>query len=436
VIVRDGVRQQVELRLEGIAHGGEALGRWRDRVVFVPFAIPGERVRVELLEEKPRWARARLVEVLEPSPDRVDPPCPYFGYEKCSGCQWQHIAYERQASLKQEIVADHLRRLGHIAEPPVADIIVLAGPDAANPAVTEAEVLSFGYRNQTRFSVDAGGRLGYPRALAHDVIPVDRCLLLHERLDDLHAALDLLWPSLTGVTLRVGIATGQALIVFETASDEQPELEIDLPAACAVQTQGGIRPLIGEPWLEEQVAGRILRVSAESCLVANTIGAEALVEVVASYLEPEITDCLLDVHCGVGLIALSLADSVGQIIGIESSPSACEDFAHNAGARSGVTLHEGSAEDVLPTLGQQDQPVHLAVISPSAAGVGPEIVGNLAALGPRRVVHVAGDPAALARDAVHFAAAGYRLVEAQPVDMFPQTCRVETVALWVRMREA
>ena len=424
--------QRIELRLDGIAHGGEALGRDRGRVVFVPYAIPGERVRVELLEEKPRWARARLLEVLEPSPDRVEPPCPYFGPEKCGGCQWQHIAYERQAGLKQEILADHLRRLGHIAEPPIADIIALAGPAVSDQIAAEMDVLTFGYRNQTRFAVGADGRLGFPRSLARDVIPIDRCLLLHERLDDLHGALDLLWPSLTGVILRAGIATGQTLVVFETASEEHPELEIDLPAACAVQTPRGVQPLVGEPWLEEQVAGRLYRISAESFFQVNTIGAEALVEVVASYLEPRANDCLIDAYCGVGLFSLALADSVGQVIGIESSPSACEDFALNAGAADNVSLHEGAVEDVLPTLRDQGQPADLVLLDPPRAGAGPEVVSHLAAMNPRRIVYVSSDPAALARDAVHLAAAGYCLAEVQPLDMAPQTAQVDSVALWAR----
>jgi 23S rRNA (uracil1939-C5)-methyltransferase len=430
---RDG--QRIEIRLDGIAHGGEALGRDRDRVVFVPYAIPGESVRVELLEEKPRWARARLLEVLEPSPDRVDPPCPHFGPEKCGGCQWQHIAYERQASLKQEILADHLHRLGYIAEPPVADIIALAAPALPDRPAAETDVLTFRYRNQTRFAVGADGRLGFrPMARAREVIPIDRCLLLHERLDDLHGALDLLWSSLTGVILRAGIATpeGQALVLFETASDEQPELEIDLPAACAVQTPRGVQPMVGEPWLEEQVAGRVYRVSAESFFQANTIGAEALVEVVASYLEPRADDCLIDAYCGVGLFSLALADSLGQVIGIESSPSACEDFAHNAGAADNVCLHEGAVEDVLPTLRDQGQPADLVVLDPPRAGAGAEVLSHLAAMNPRRIVYVSSDPAALARDAVYLTAAGYRLAEVQPLDMAPQTAQVDSVALWAR----
>jgi 23S rRNA (uracil1939-C5)-methyltransferase len=426
------VRQEVKLRLDGIAHGGEAFGRDHGRVIFVPFALPGERVRVELVEEKPRWARARLLEVLEGSPDRVDPPCPYFGPEKCGGCQWQHIAYERQVRLKQEILTDQLRRLGHIVDPPVADIIVLAGPMVADRGASEVDVLAFRYRNQTRFAIGADGRLGYGRTFAPDVIPVDRCLLLHERLDDLHGALDIVWPSLTGVTLRAGISTGQALVVFETASEEQPELEINLPAACAVQTRHGIQPLVGEPWLEEQVAGRLYRVSAESFFHPNTIGAEALVEVVASYLDPRADDCLLDSYCGIGLFALSLVESVGQIIGIESSPAACEDFAYNAGALDNISLHEGAVENVLPILREQGQRVDLVVLDPPRSGAGSEVADRLAGVAPRRIVYISDDPAALARDSVHLAAVGYHLAEVQPIDMLPQTSHVESVSLWER----
>jgi 23S rRNA (uracil1939-C5)-methyltransferase len=421
----------IDLRLDAIAHGGEAFGRHDDRMIFVPFAIPGERVHVELLEEKQRWARARLLDVLEPSPDRVEPPCPYFGPGRCGGCQWQHIAYERQANLKQQVLADQLRRLGRVVEPPLADMIVIASPPTEGNPI-ETELLTFRYRNQTRFDVGADGRLGYRRAHAQDVIPIDRCLLLHARLDDLHGSLDILWPSLTAVTLRAGIATGQALIVLETEDPEQPGLEIDLPAACAVLSPRGLQPLVGDPWIEEQVAGRLFRVSAESFFPANTIGADALAEVVESYLEARDGDCLIDAYCGVGLFTRTLADSVGQVIGIEPSAAACEDFAHNAGALDVVSLHEGALEDVLPALRAQGQQADLVVIEPPASGAGPEVVGHLAAMKPRRIVYVSSDPAALARDSIHFAAAGYRLAEVQPIDMLPQTSHVESVALWTK----
>ncbi len=423
--------QITDLTLDAIAHGGEAIGRHAGKAVFVPYAIPGERVRVEIVEEKERWARARLIKVLASSPDRVAPPCPHFGPDACGGCQWQHIAYGRQAELKQAIVADQLRRLGWIADPPVADIIALADPESADEAPV---FLEYGYRNHTQFAVTADGRLGYRRRGSHDVIAIERCLLLDQRLDNLHAALDVAWPELTGVSLRTGINTGDALILLEAAGDESPELELDLPAACAVLTPRGLQPLIGEPYLFEEVAGRRYRVSAESFFQVNTAGAAALVDTVLACADVTPAAVVLDLYCGVGLFALALAERAAEVIGVESSPSACDDFAHNAHERSNMTLHEGAVEQVLLALSGQEQRADVAVLDPPRAGAGRETLEALAALGPQRIVYVSCDPATLARDAVHLVAVGYRLVEAQPIDLFPQTYHVETVALWENMR--
>ncbi len=439
------MNQSIELTLDAIAHGGEAIGRHGGKTIFVPYAIPGERVRVEVVEEKERWARTRLLEVVQPSPDRVEPPCPYFGPDRCSGCQWQHIRYERQAELKAEIVADHLRRLGRIATPPVVDALVLAAPPTLNEESDTDDhqspirnrqsaipLLDFGYRSHVRFDLTAEGRLGFRQADGAVVIPIDRCLLLHERLDELHAALDVAWPELTAVSLRAGIATGDGMILMETAGVDLPELELDVTAACAVLTPRGLQPLIGEPWMEEEVAGRRYRISAESSFPAHTVGAEALVEIVRSYADLQPTDVLLDAGCGVGLFALALAESAAEAIGIESSPAACEDFAHNADDLTNVTLHEGAVGAVLPALRAEGQRVDVVVMAPPRTGAGEAVIGELALLSPRRIVYVASDPATLARDSVHLAAAGYRLVEAQPVDTAPQTVQFETVALWER----
>jgi 23S rRNA (uracil1939-C5)-methyltransferase len=411
----------IELMLDGIAHGGEALGRHSGKVVFVPYALPGERVRVEIVEEKERWARARLIEVLAASPDRVEPPCPYFGPGLCGGCQWQHIAYERQVALKGEIVADQLQRLGHLKNPPVDDAMALADDEG---------LLDYGYRNHTQFAMTAEGHVGYRRAASHDVLAIDRCLLLAPLLDDIHGALDISYSGLTGITLRAGLNTGQGLVLFETAAEDVPELEIDLPVACAARTKAGVQPMIGQPYIEEEVAGRRYRVAAESFFQVNTAGAEALVDLTVSYLAAGTDDVVLDAYCGVGLFALALAGQVAEVIGIESSPSAVEDLAYNAGELANITLHEGSVEEVLPALVEQGQRVDLVIMDPPRAGAGEPVIRGVAALGPRRIVYVSCDPATLARDAVYLVAAGYRLREAQPVDMFPQTFHVETVAAW------
>ena len=462
----------ITLTLTSIAHGGEAIGHHEGKIVFVPYAIPGETVQAEIVEEKQRWARARLVRVLKPSPDRALPPCPYFGPGQCGGCQWQHIAYERQLRLKAEVVADQLRRLGGINEPPVLEPIALAG---------EEGLLDFGYRNHAQLVTDAAGRPGYvrdgvgqgqprsdareqgvraPGRPAQDVIAVDECLLLHPLLDEMHGALlagiaeaDVAGAEQVGdeddaptgppvivrrINLRAGVNTGQRLLAFETVGDRAPGFVVeDLPVRCVVRRRdGSIEGLVGEPWIEEEVAGRTFRISANSFFQVNTVGAEAMVDLAAELLAPQGHETLLDGYCGVGLFGLSLAGQVGQVIGIEESEAACEDFAWNARDLDNVTLHEGAVEDVLAALagpehGDEPAPkIDLALIDPPRSGAGPEVVQHLARLGVPKLLYVSCDPATLARDARLLIAAGYHLEQVQPVDMFPQTYHVESLALF------
>ena len=264
------------------------------------------------------------------------------------------------------------------------------------------------------------------------LIAVDYCLLANERLDQIQAALDVAWPELEGIKVRASDNTDDALVLFQSRAEDQPELEIDLPAAVAVRTVHGVQALIGEPFLFEEVNGRRYRVSATSYFPANTAGAAALVDTVLAYADVKPGDVVLDAYCGVGLFSIPLADAGAHVIGLESSPAACEDFAANAGQREKVELHEGTVEEILPVLAGAGHSVDAVILDPPRAGAGTDVLAGLLALGPRRIVYVAGDPASLARDGVHLTAGGYHLVEAQPIDLFPQTCRVETVALWKR----
>jgi 23S rRNA (uracil1939-C5)-methyltransferase len=433
--------QVVELVLDGIAHGGEAIGRHatpdgRMKTVFVPYAIPGEHVRVELVEERDRWARSRLIEVLKASPARVEPPCPYFGPDKCGGCQWQHIAYERQAELKQEIVADQLRRLGHLAQPNVADIVALADPASGDG---EARFLDYGYRNRIDFAVLAGQdemQTCLRRTGGRTLIAVDFCLLVNDRIDQLHAALDLALPDLTAVTIRASMNTDEALVVFDTQGEAQgetgPEIEIDLPAAIALRMGKSIQPIIGQAQLTEEVGDFTYRLSPNSYFPPNTLGAVALVDAVLNYAALEPGETVVDAYCGVGLFSIPLADAGARVIGMESNEAACEDFAANAGDRQNIELHEGTVEQVMPALLSVEQSANVVVLDPPHTGAGPDSLRLLADLNPSRLIYVATDPAMLARDAVHLTALGFRLVEAQPIDLQPQTFRVDTVALWRR----
>jgi 23S rRNA (uracil1939-C5)-methyltransferase len=407
--------ETIDLHLTAMAHGGSALGRHQDRVLFVPYAIPGEKVRVEIVEAHTRWAKTCLLDVLEASPHRVEPPCPHFGPGKCGGCHFQHIAYEAQAEFKHAVVVDQLARLGGLRDVNVQDIIGAAEP--------------WGYRNHAQFSIDPSGRLGFLTADTHHVVSVEECLILDPLLDDLWAALDMEWPQLHRLSLRCGSATGDLMAIFELDHYQDFDIEVDFPVSCVLLlADGEVVVLMGNSFLAEHVDGRDYQISAGSFFQVNTGGAEALVALVRDALAPEGGETLLDLYCGVGLFALALAGDVGSVIGVESDPSAIADLEHNAQGLKQVELVEGKVQAVLPRL---DRQVDLLLLDPPRAGAGARVVGEIARLAPQRVAYVSCDPATLARDARHLADVGYQLVELQPLDLFPQTYHLESVALFV-----
>jgi 23S rRNA (uracil1939-C5)-methyltransferase len=384
-------------------------------VVFVPYAIPGETVKVEILEAHKRWAQARLLDVLEPSPHRVEPPCPYFGAGECGGCHFQHIDYVVQAEFKRDIVIDQLGRVGGLVGVSVQDIIGAAEP--------------WGYRNHVQFSLTPDGRLGFLTADTHEVVPVQECLLLEPLLDELWTALDMEWPQLHRLSLRCGSATGDRMAIFELDHYEDFDIEVDFPVSCVLLlADGEVAVLMGSSHLVEHVAGRDYRVSAGSFFQVNTGGAEALVSLVHGYLAPMGDEILVDLYCGVGLFGLALADRVGRVIGVEADPSAAADFRHNAQGLDHVHLVEGPVKTSLPRV---EGPVDLLILDPPRSGAGRRVVGEIARLAPRRIAYVSCDPATLSRDARYLTEAGFHLEEVQPVDLFPQTYHVEAVALFV-----
>lgn len=407
----------VTLKLSQMAHGGSALGRYQGKVFFVPYALPGETVAVEIETSKKGWARTHLVEVIEPSPERTAPGCPHFGPEACGGCQWQHIRYPAQLAYKTDIVRDQLARLGGLTD-------VLVRP-------THAVGEPWSYRNHVQLHASPGG-LGYVAADGQRVEPINTCPIMHPLVAELFDELDVEIEELERLSLRAGVNTGQQLVIFETTDDEPFELIVDRPVSCVlIQRDGTPVVLVGNDHLFEQVAQQEYRVSAGSFFQVNTPGAEALVDAVLSYLSPRPHETLLDLYCGVGLFSLVLAARVAQVIAVEANPAAVADARFNveSAGLDNVRVIEGDVANILVAL---DEPVHAAIVAPPRNGCGPEVVARLAALGPRRLVYVACDPATLARDAKTFAAAGYRLVEVQPLDLFPQTYHIESVGLFVR----
>jgi 23S rRNA (uracil1939-C5)-methyltransferase len=406
--------ETVELQLTAIAHGGAALGRYEGRVVFVPYALPGETVRAEITEDKGRYAFARLIEVLAPSPNRVTPPCPYFGPTGCGGCQWQHVDYQAQLHFKSEIVTDQLARIGSIANP------------VAHPTLPDSS--GWAYRNHAQFHPAPNGGLGFQTAASNDTIAVDECLTLHPLLSDLYATLDLELPDLLRLSLRAGTATGERMLTFEMKDDLPPALESDLPVSCVLLLADGRHAnLIGNNHVTEIVAGRAYRISASSFFQVNTPQAAQLVQQVLDYLDVQTGETVLDAYCGVGLFTAHLAEHAGLVVGVELAPAAIADLMENTADFNNVEIIEGSVEAVLPDL---DVPLDAAVVDPPRAGIDRFALDALIERQPARLVYVSCDPATLARDAKRLTRAGYRLIEVQPVDVFPQTYHIESVALF------
>ena len=394
-----------DVDLHAMAHGGEAIGRLPDgRAVFVRGGIPGERVRIEVERQKKRWARARLLEVLDPSPDRVEPPCPFAA--DCGGCQWQHIALDRQRALKREILRGQIQHLAGIDDPPVEEVRAVGEPDG------------FGYRNHVVLSVDGEGRVGYLREGTHEVVPVDHCAVLHPLLQEWHEALPPL-PGVRKLDLRVGTRTAQRL----AQTRGRPEAEAAREAA-----ERGV-PLVpaGTGEITEMVGTHKLRISSKSFFQVNTDGAEALVELALEMLDPEPEHTVVDAYAGVGLFALPLAERAGRVLAIERHPAAVRDLHHHA-EQAKTSIHV-IATDVSDAFPQLPKTVDRVLADPPREGLGGEVARSLTGLQPSRIVLVACDPAALGRDVGALIEHGFRLERVVGVDLFPHTFHVEAVAL-------
>jgi len=418
-----------ELQLERLTYGGDALGHLPGgRAVFVPFGLPGERIRVRLMEEKQNFARGELLEVLESSPDRIIPRCKHFGI--CGGCHYQNLSYEKQFLAKTEILRDQLTRIGKIENPPVA-------PMVASPS-------QWNYRNHVQFHLAEDGKLGFVGAgldaqeaeltrtnrPAPTVISISECHLPEPSINSL-------WPQLqfdaglelSRISLRAG-ADDDLMLVLESDSPETPELEIEADISVVHLFEENPVVLAGRDHLFLRVLGRDFRVSAASFFQVNTSMAGKMVEHLLANLPISPTTTLLDLYCGVGLFSAFFASRTGRVIGIESSESACEDFAFNLDEFDNVELYEGAAEEILPALVERTANPHYVIVDPPRAGLDRRVLDALLRLRPRLLAYVSCDPSTLARDARRLLEGGYSLRQVMPFDLFPQTYHIESISLF------
>jgi 23S rRNA (uracil1939-C5)-methyltransferase len=403
-------KNEFEVTPSTLVYGGDALARLPDgRAVFIPFALPDERCRIKIVEEKERYARAELLEVLSGSKHRITPHCQH--YMECGGCQYQHINYQEQLNTKQAILKDQLERVGKINDPLVNTIV-------GSPA-------EWNYRNHIQFHLAGSGKLGFKRHRSNQIIPIRECHLPDDSLNLIWPTLDLEFiPGLDRVALRSGEAGRDTLIVFETSDPQPVEVSVNQPLSAVLQGPGGEIILSGDDFTIIPILDFPFVVSAGSFFQVNSLVAESILENLLNQLPLDKNAIILDVYSGVGLFSLFLAPRVKELIAIESHSAACDDFLYNLSGHDNVQLYKSPAEDVL---GNLELSPDIILVDPPRRGLSRKVLDQVVKLDPSLIVYISCDPATLARDAARLTQQGYQLTESTPYDMFPQTYHIESL---------
>ena len=431
------------VRIEGYADGGAGVARIGGRVVFVAGALSGERCEVLVVKVGKRVAYAKIQRLLSPSPHRMTPDCPYF--PRCGGCAYRHMEYAEEMQLKRQRAQDALARIGGSA----VRVEGILGADAIQR-----------YRNKSIWRVSPSGEVGFYRARTHEVVNAERCLLVHPAAE---AAADALrewmarydvrgWDEATGEgqvrhLFARSNAKGETLLCVVANTAELPreaELVSALRGACP-GTVGVVlntnarrtnvvlgeryRTLWGGDRIEDTLCGMTFRLSVPSFYQVNRAQCEKLYAAAAEFAALTGEETLLDLYCGAGTIALTLAGRAKRVLGAELVPEAVEDAKANA-ARNGVTNAEffcGDAAAVAKKLASEGLRPDVVTVDPPRKGLAEAAIDAIVSMQPSRVVYVSCDSATLARDVARFAARGYEAARAVAVDMFPRADAVEAV---------
>jgi tRNA/tmRNA/rRNA uracil-C5-methylase (TrmA/RlmC/RlmD family) len=413
------------------AHGGWCVGRLSGRVVFIRHALPGERVRVRITEVTAHLARADAVEILDPSPDRVEPPCPYARPGACGGCDWQHASLPAQRALKASVVRQQLRRIAGLDRPVTVEALP-GDEDGADRAA------GLGWRTTVKFAVGRDGAAGLRAHRSHQVVEVDDCLIAHSGIRDLGVT-SYRWPGARSVEAVVSTGSGERAVIVSGGGRSESVKKIAAESVLAAGRAGG-RPTVarGRSYLRQQAAGRSWRVSATAFWQVHPAAADTLAGAVLGALRPRAGDTVLDLYCGAGLFAGVLAGAVGPdgtVTGVEAESAAVRDARRNLRETPWATVYHGDAAEVLAR--GVLPAARLTVLDPPRTGAGREVVDYLAqpaadgAAGERRIAYVSCDPATLARDIAIFLRHGWRLADLRAFDAFPMTHHVECLATLV-----
>jgi 23S rRNA (uracil1939-C5)-methyltransferase len=405
-----------KLELTTMAHGGSALGRHEKQTIFVPYTIPGEIVEARILRDKGRIAFAEGLKLVAASGDRVFPRCPHFGPHRCGSCHWQHIDYNAQLLLKQDVLADQLARIGNFDDVDIKPVI---------PSPQQWQM-----NHQMTFVPNQHGKLCFPGADGKTPMPIEECHLLHPDLLALIDTLTLEFTGLRSIKLQIGTDGAHMLVLSVDSEDDAPELATDLTTSVNLLLPDNVPVnLIGDAHSTYAIAGRDFRVTAGSWFRANVAQLEQLISLVIELLAVDENAAVLDLYAGVGLFSAALAPNVSLVTLVESYPPSATDADKNLADFDNVDVIEGTAEEVLGTLSELYE---AAVLDPPSSGLSVEMIDALAKAKIPRLVYVSRDPATLARDAKRLVKDGYTLSAVHPIDFSPQTYYIDCVAVLER----
>ena len=431
-------------RIEGYSSEGLGIARIDGQVVFVHGAVRGELCRVLVMKVLKNAAFGKVTELLEPSPERREPDCPYYG--RCGGCDFRHLSYREELWAKRQRVQDALTRLGG------SDVEVEEILGAADPLY---------YRNKSQYPVSAG-KVGFYRARTHDVVDIEHCLIQKPQADAAAAALrdymrDFAVPSYDektgrGLLRHLYVRTnrqGESLVCVLANGERLPHkeelvgrLRRAVPdcvgVVLGVNTRRGntilgerYRTLWGADTLEDELCGLTFRLSVPSFYQVNRDQAEVLYRKAVEYAGLTGGELVVDLYCGAGTITQVMAGGAGRVIGAEIVPEAIEDARENA-RRNGIENVEffcGDAAQLAADFAGRGLRPDVICVDPPRKGLAPEVIAAAAQMAPQRVVYVSCDPGTLGRDVKRFAEYGYRVQRAAACDLFPGTRHVETVVL-------
>jgi len=455
--------QQIEVEVSDIAFGGKGLVRINGMAVFVDQAVPGDQVLIRVNRKKKNYAEARVIEMISPSAHRIQPPCVYSGF--CGGCKWQFLKYELQLNYKRQHVHESLQHIGQIKDVPVH-------PTIPSP-------LTFGYRNKMEFSctdrrwltpdemqkpdVDKGFGIGlHVPGTFFKVFDTEKCLLQpdlgNQILDDVRHSMKSSGLPAYGLhshqgfwrflMLRHSTAFDNWLVNIVTASDDRPALQPiadflmqKYPDVIAVvnnitSRKAGVTTgefectIAGDSTIVDKIESFDFEISANSFFQTNTAGAAKLYDTVKRFADLRGLETVLDLYSGTGTIPILLSNDAKEVIGLEMAPSAVADAEQNCRNNQveNCSFVLGDIRETLPTISRQPD---VLIIDPPRAGMHKDVVKQVLAMLPERIVYVSCNPSTLARD-LSLLKQAYQVQEVQPVDLFPHTYHIESVAKLVK----